>query len=66
MIKNLLLLSLMILASFITFAQNGKVEVVKSGNGFKLSVDGKEMFINGMNWDYFPIGTNYNYSLWTQ
>lgn len=56
----------MILASFITFAQNGKVEVVKSGNGFKLSVDGKEMFINGMNWDYFPIGTNYNYSLWTQ
>ena len=22
--------------------------------------------INGMNWDYFPIGTNYSYSLWTQ
>lgn len=22
--------------------------------------------INGMNWDYFPIGTNFNYSLWTQ
>jgi hypothetical protein len=20
----------------------------------------------GVNWDYFPIGTNYNYSLWTQ
>ena len=22
--------------------------------------------INGMNWDYFPIGTNYTYSLWQQ
>ena len=22
--------------------------------------------VNGMNWDYFPIGTNYSYSLWTQ
>jgi len=22
--------------------------------------------INGMNWDYFPIGTNYTYSLWKQ
>ncbi|MGZ5264016.1 MAG: glycoside hydrolase family 2 TIM barrel-domain containing protein, partial [Kaistella sp.] len=21
---------------------------------------------NGMNWDYFPVGTNYNYSLWKQ
>lgn len=22
--------------------------------------------VNGMNWDYFPIGTNYSYSLWSQ
>ena len=22
--------------------------------------------INGMNWDYFPIGTNFSYSLWNQ
>lgn len=22
--------------------------------------------INGMNWDYYPIGTNYTYSLWKQ
>jgi beta-galactosidase/beta-glucuronidase len=32
----------------------------------KLSVNGKDFFVNGMNWDYFPIGTNYNYSLWNQ
>jgi hypothetical protein len=22
--------------------------------------------VNGMNWDYYPIGTNFNYSLWKQ
>jgi hypothetical protein len=66
MVKNLLLSGLILLSSLITFAQTGKVVVVKSGNGFKLTVDGKETFINGMNWDYFPIGTNYNYSLWNQ
>ena len=26
--------------------------------GHAFSVDGKRLFINGMNWDYFPIGTN--------
>lgn len=29
-------------------------------------VDGKPFIINGVNWDYFPIGTNYTYSLWNQ
>jgi hypothetical protein len=29
-------------------------------------VDGKDFMINGMNWDYYPIGTNYTYSLWNQ
>jgi len=32
----------------------------------KLTVDGKPFMINGMNWDYYPIGTNYEYSLWAQ
>jgi hypothetical protein len=32
----------------------------------KLVVNGNDFFINGMNWDYFPIGTNYSYSLWKQ
>jgi hypothetical protein len=48
------------------FAQANKVEVVTDGSGSKLMVDGKEFMINGMNWDYFPIGTNYSYSLWNQ
>ncbi|MDZ7645673.1 MAG: hypothetical protein U5K54_00035 [Cytophagales bacterium] len=32
----------------------------------KLQVNGKEFMVNGMNWDYFPIGTNFSYSLWKQ
>ena len=47
-------------------AQSNKVSVNKEVNGLQLSVDGKKMMVNGMNWDYFPIGTNYTYSLWSQ
>jgi hypothetical protein len=47
-------------------AKPQRVIVQKSENGFMLEVEGKPFFINGMNWDYFPIGTNFNYSLWTQ
>ncbi|MEM8763187.1 MAG: hypothetical protein AAGD88_05220 [Bacteroidota bacterium] len=43
-----------------------QVRVQKSGEGYKLIVDGKDFLIKGMNWDYFPIGTNYTYSLWEQ
>ncbi|MEI7983610.1 MAG: glycosidase, partial [Bacteroidota bacterium] len=57
-----------ILFLFITtvFAQADNVSVVNNNQGFKLLVNGKNFMINGMNWDYFPIGTNYNFSLWKQ
>ena len=57
-----------VLSLFITtvFAQADKVSVVTDNQGAKLQVDGKNFMINGMNWDYFPIGTNYSYSLWQQ
>lgn len=48
------------------FAQGDKVSVEKNAQGTKLLVNGKDFMVNGMNWDYFPIGTNYSYSLWTQ
>ena len=64
--KKLLLQCFLFLTTTLAFAQNDKVSVIQSGSGFKLAVNGKELFINGMNWDYFPIGTNYNYSLWKQ
>jgi len=43
-----------------------KVKVVTNDKGIKLVVEGKDFMINGMNWDYFPIGTNFSYSLWKQ
>lgn len=48
------------------YAQVSKVNLKDGPDGVKLSVNGGDFFINGMNWDYFPIGTNYNYSLWKQ
>lgn len=48
------------------FAQPNKVSVVSNEKGMKLVVDGKDFMINGMNWDYYPIGTNFSYSLWKQ
>lgn len=47
-------------------AQEKGVFVKTTADGYKITADGKDFFINGMNWDYFPIGTNYNYSLWKQ
>jgi hypothetical protein len=40
--------------------------VVSDTGGIRLQVDGRDFMVFGMNWDYFPIGTNYNYSLWKQ
>jgi hypothetical protein len=38
--------------------QAERVSVQKSADGFKLMVDGRDFMINGMNWDYVPIGAN--------
>ncbi|MFN5025969.1 MAG: glycosidase [Bacteroidota bacterium] len=64
--KNRFLHYFLYLLPMLTCAQQNHVQVVKSGNGFALTVNGNLTFVNGMNWDYFPIGTNYNYSLWRQ
>lgn len=64
--KNNFLRLILFLITTTTFSQSNKVSVVTNDKGMKLVVDGKDFIINGMNWDYFPIGTNYNYSLWKQ
>ncbi|MEN8878757.1 MAG: glycoside hydrolase family 2 TIM barrel-domain containing protein [Polaribacter sp.] len=49
------------------YAQNQtKVSLVTDENGVQLLVNNSPFMINGMNWDYIPIGTNYSYSLWSQ
>lgn len=64
--KKIVFHFLLCLTPILAFSQSDQVMVSKSGNGYILSINGKPTFINGMNWDYFPIGTNYTYSLWNQ
>jgi hypothetical protein len=42
------------------------VKIVSDETGHKLRVDDTDFFVNGMNWDYYPVGTKYNYNLWDQ
>lgn len=64
--KNNFLRLIFFLLTTTVFSQSNKVSVVTNEKGMKLEVDGKDFMINGMNWDYYPIGTNYSYSLWSQ
>lgn len=45
-------------------AQTAPVAVEKQEDGWRLMIGDEPLMVNGMNWDYFPIGTNYEYNLW--
>lgn len=64
--KKLIALLTFAVLSPSAFAQEGRVSVISGSEGSKLVVDGKDFIVNGMNWDYFPIGTNYTYNFWNQ
>ena len=65
--KNNFLGLVLFLFTITAFAQADKVEVVKDDKGMRLVVNGKDFMINGMNWDYIPIGTNtVNANFWTK
>ncbi len=64
--KRTALLLFCFVLPIVLLAQSAKVTIEQNEEGSKLIVDGKAFMINGMNWDYFPIGTNYDYSLWSQ
>lgn len=64
--KNNILRLILFLLTTTVFSQSNNVSVVSNDKGMKLVVDGKDFIVNGMNWDYYPIGTNYAYSLWSQ
>jgi len=57
-IKNNFLRLVFFLFATTVLAQVDKVSVEKNDAGMKLVVNGKDFMINGMNWDYIPIGTN--------
>ncbi|HMA76318.1 MAG TPA: hypothetical protein VKO43_03310, partial [Candidatus Krumholzibacteriaceae bacterium] len=60
------ILSVMLFSAEDLAADAGKARVVKDGEGIRLQVDGEDFMVFGMNWDYFPIGTNYLFSIWEQ
>jgi len=64
--KNILPLFIFYFLSLNTCSQKNKVVVLNNEQGIQLVVNETNFIINGMNWDYFPIGTNYTYSLWEQ
>ena len=64
--KKFLLKLLLFFFTLPIVAQSSQVSVESNSEGQKLVVNGEPFIINGMNWDYVPIGTNYLYSLWSQ
>jgi hypothetical protein len=48
------------------YSQTDTVTIDNSASGLTLKVNGKDFIVNGMNWDYYPIGTTYSYSIWQQ
>ena len=65
--KNNFLRLLLLLFTTFSFAQANKVEVVSNADGMKLVVNGEDFIINGMNWDFIPIGTNtVNANFWNK
>ena len=55
--KEFLRLVLLLFTS-LTFSQTEVVSIVSNDDGMKLVVNGEDFMINGMNWDYIPIGKN--------
>ena len=42
------------------------IELIRDDAGTRLQVDGEDTMVRGVNWDYFPVGTTYNYNFWTE
>ena len=64
--KNTIFNLIFFLVAFSGISQLHKVSVNQAADGTTLVVNGEDFIVNGMNWDYFPIGTNYSFSLWNQ
>jgi beta-galactosidase len=42
------------------------IKILAEKSGSRLTVDGRDFMVFGMNWGYMPIGHNYSYNLWTK
>jgi hypothetical protein len=58
MLRNYLIVFVLMLTVSPLFSQADNVKVITDNSGMKLVVNGNNFMINGMNWDYIPIGTN--------
>ncbi len=67
--KHYLLRLFLLLASTSLLAQANKVTISSADDGMRLIVDGQEFMVNGMNWDYIPIGQTIattSYQFWNE
>ncbi|MCO5725851.1 glycosidase [Robiginitalea marina] len=56
--KNSIIGIFLLLFTAGAFAQADQVSIARDSDGMRLKVNGRDFMINGMNWDYIPIGTN--------
>jgi hypothetical protein len=61
-----LLTAALLLSPAALAAQVPRIEIVEDASGSRLQVDGEDVFVKGVNWDYFPIGTTTTYNFWAQ
>ena len=65
--KRVLISLFLFIVMFISCDQKDKVAINKDETGFTLQVNGENFMVNGMNWDYIPIGTNtVNANFWSK
>lgn len=64
--KHLYFIVLLFAVSTTTYAQQQQVVIESNSKGMSLLVNGEPLMINGMNWDYVPIGTNFSYNFWSE
>lgn len=56
--RNYFLGIILFFFSGLIYSQQSNVSIKKDASGMRLVVNGEDFIINGMNWDYIPIGTN--------
>ncbi len=56
--KKICLPTILLLYAMSIFAQVDQVSLLSDNSGVRLVVNGNDFMINGINWDFIPIGTN--------